>query len=330
MSVGLDIGTSFIVSAREDGDKVVYKKQRDGFFTLKAENSISARFIEQGLKKSGSDFFKKDGNFYIIGEAALEKALERRAILQRPLHRGVINSKEPEALEMIKQIISGVLGEPKVALEPCVYSVPERPVDQGFDIVYHKNILNQILSDLGYKGSSLNEAEAVAYAELMDEGLTGIAVSWGAGMTNFAVMSSGKSELLFSVAKGGDFIDEKVATSLGLTSSVVQAEKEAGLDLFDPQTKVQNAISIYYKHLISSVVDESIDKITSANTLPKFNKKITLVVSGGTTMPKGFIKALEEKLETVSFPIELGAVKSAELPLETVAKGCWLAASIEE
>lgn len=329
MAVGIDIGTSFIVSAREEGDEVVFKKQRDGFFTLKAENAISARFIEQGLKKSGSDFFKKDGNFYIIGEAALEKALERRAILQRPLHKGVVNSKEPEALEMIKQIISGVLGKPQAENEICVYSVPENPVDQGFDIVYHKNILNQILSDLGYRGSSLNEAEAVAYAELMDDGLNGIAVSWGAGMTNFAIMSSGKSELLFSVAKGGDFIDEKVAVSLGLTSSVIQAEKEAGLDLENPQTKVQNAISIYYKHLISSVIDEAIVKISSAGTLPQFTKA-PFVVSGGTTMPTGFVDALNKKLSEVTFPIELGDIRRAELPLETVAKGCWLAASIEE
>lgn len=329
MAVGLDIGTSFIVSARETEDKVVYKRQRDGFFTLKAETAISARFIEQGLKKSGSDFFKKGNNFYIIGEAALEKALERRAVLQRPLHKGVINSKEPEALEMIKQIISGVLGKPVEENEVCIYSVPENPVDQGFDIIYHGNILNQILSDLGYKPSSLNEAEAIAYSELMEEGLTGITISWGAGMTNFAVMSSGKSELRFSVAKGGDYIDEKVAVSLGLTSSLVQAEKESGLDLSNPTSKIQNAICIYYKHLISSVIDEAIEKITSANTLPKFSKA-SLVVSGGTTIPKGFIDVLQEKINSVGFPIELGDVRKAELSLETVAKGCWLAASIQD
>lgn len=329
MSVGLDIGTSFIVSAREEVDKVVYKRQRDGFFTLKAETPVSARFIEQGLNKAGSDFFKKGNDFYIIGEAALEKALERRAVLQRPLHKGVINSKEPEALEMIKQIISGVLGSPKEENEVCVYSVPEKPVDQDFDIVYHQNILNQILGDLGYKASSLNEAEAVAYAELMEEGLTGIAISWGAGMTNFSVMSSGNSELRFAVAKGGDYIDEKVAISLGLSPSVVQAEKESGLDLAAPQNKIQNAICIYYKHLVSSVIDEAVQKIASASTLPKFNKA-TLVVSGGTTIPTGFVSVLKDKLSEVAFPIELGDIRKTELCLETVSKGCWLAASVQD
>ena len=329
MSVGLDIGTSFIVSAREKKNKVVYKRQRDGFFTITAETAISAKFIEQGLKKAGSDFFKKGDSFYIIGDAALEKALERRAVLQRPLHKGVINSKEPEALEMIKQIISGVLGKPKEENEVCIYSVPENPIDQVFDIVYHKNILNQILGDLGYKASSLNEAEAIAYSELMEEGLTGITVSWGAGMTNFAVMSSGNSELRFAVAKGGDFIDEKVAISLGLSPSVIQAEKESGLDLNAPTNKIQNAICIYYKHLVSSVIDEAVEKITSADTLPKFSKA-TLVVSGGTTMPAGFVEILTDKLNQVVFPIELGDIRKAELSLETVAKGCWLAASVQE
>jgi len=328
MSRGLDIGTCFIVAATEVEGNIVYKNQRDGFFTIVAETPMNARFIEQGLRKGDAKFFKKDNKFFVIGEDALEKALERRATLQRPLHRGVINSREPESLEMIKQIISGVLGEPLEENEKCVYSVPEKPVDQKFDIVYHTNIMNQILGDLGYLGSPLNEAEAVAYAELMDEGLTGISTSWGAGMTNFSVMSSGKSELRFAIAKGGDFIDEKVALSLGLTQSLVQVEKENELDLDNPTTKIQRAICIYYDHLISSVLKEAAIKIMESPTLPKFSSPAAFVISGGTSVPKGFAERVEKEIKGSTFPVPVGVVKLAELPLETVAKGCWLASSL--
>jgi hypothetical protein len=328
--VGLDVGTCFIVSAREKEGEIIYTRQRDGFFTVASETALNARFIEQGLKKSGVSFFKKGTTFYIIGEAALEKAVERRAILQRPLSRGVINSKEPEALEMIRQIIGGVLGSPIVENEKCIYSVPESPIDAPFDIVYHKNILNQMLTSLGYSPHSLNEAEAVAYAELMDEGLTGIAISFGAGATNFAIMSNGKAELKFSIAKGGDYIDERVSTSLGLTPSLVQIEKENGIDLNAPIGRIQSAISIYYDHLISIIVSGFLSKATSSSGgLPKFQNPITVVISGGTSIPVGFLEKLSTGLREANLPFKIGEIRKAEKLLESVAKGCWLAASLQ-
>lgn len=330
MAIGLDVGTCFIVGARGQGAEITYKKQRDGFFTISAETPLNARFIEQGLTKSGAKFFRRGDEFLVIGEEALEKALERRAILQRPLKDGVINSREPQALEMIKEIISGVLGSPTEENEVCVYSIPAAPIDQEFDIVYHQNILNQILSDLGYKGQSLNESTAVAYSELMDNGLTGIAMSFGAGMTNISILSSGKSELQFSVAVGGDWLDEKVATSLGLTSSLVQMEKEQGLNIQAPSqdSKVLEALAIYYRHFIKKVLGQVVQKLQSFPTLPKFPGPVKLVISGGTSMPEGFVDVLKATLEEVKFPIEVADVVRAESPLETVAKGCYLAASI--
>jgi len=325
---GLDVGTVFIVSCKKDGDTLVYKSQRDGFFTIDSETPINAKFIEQALIKSGAQFFKKDGRFYVIGTDALEKALERRSVLQRPLHQGVINSREPEALEMIKHIIGGVLGAPESENEKCVYSVPEKPIDQNFDVVYHENILNAILKDLGFLGCHLNEATAVAYAELMDVGLTGISISFGGGMSNFAIMASGKSEALFSVAKGGDWIDEKVAVSLGLTPTLVQMEKEQGLNLQNPSGKVQEALTIYYKHFIRVVIKEAANRLHSIVALPKFTSAVPVVISGGTSMPEGFVDEFKLSLAESGFSIPVSDVRRVASPLETVAKGCYLAASL--
>jgi len=328
MPVGLDIGTCFIVGCRQEGDSLVYKLQRDGFFTIEAETPMNARFIEQGLVKSGANFFRKESKFFVIGEEALEKALERRAVLQRPLHQGVINSREPEALEMIKHIIGGVLGEPQTPGEKCVYSVPEKPIDQEFDVVYHENILNAILSGLGYTGEPINEAEAVAYAELMDDGLTGLSISFGAGMCNFAVMSSGKSDIRFSVAKGGDWIDEKVALSLGLTPTLVQAEKEQNLNILSPSGKVQEALSIYYKHFVRVVVREASNRLLGFTALPTFSSPIPVAISGGTSMPEGFVEEVKAAFVESGFPIPISEVRRSASPLEAVAKGCYLAASL--
>ena len=50
---------------------------------------------------------------------------------------------------------------------------------------------------------------------MVDNQLTGVAISMGAGMCNIAVMYQGMTALSFSVSRGGDWIDECVATDTG-------------------------------------------------------------------------------------------------------------------
>ena len=54
----------------------------------------------------------------------------------------------------------------------------------------------------------------LAYEGLVDNDLTGIAISMGAGMCNVCVMYQGMSSLSFSVARGGDWIDDECSKRL--------------------------------------------------------------------------------------------------------------------
>ena len=228
--IGLDVGTSFIIASSYKGANIIFKDFRDAFYVIKPTTPIAAKMVEKGLK--GKIFIKDtDGSFVILGKDAIEKAVERNETARRPMYRGVVSVKEKNAKRILAYILKEVVGKAKAAGEKLVFCVPAQPVDQeddDFDVGYHEDVVKTILSEVGYDARSVNEAEALCYAELEDSDYTGIGISCGAGMTNVCVMLNGEPTVVFSTTKSGDWVDRMSAVATGEPDSVVQVEKEGG------------------------------------------------------------------------------------------------------
>ncbi len=331
--VGLDIGTSFLVSGRFGTDgKITFKKFRDCFLELVPKTPINKKFIKKGLEDRGAPFVDKDGSFFVLGEDAFLMANERHLNTRRPMQRGVLSPQEREAFPILKELISRLVGEPKVENERLVFSVPAKPIDAEFDQLFHQDMLRGFIGGLGYDAQPMNEAEALAYSELLDTGLTGIAISCGAGMMNVAILSAGDAIVTFSTSRSGDWVDQAAATATNITSSMVQQEKEAPeLDLMnpDPGNQIQMAIAIYYGNLLVYTLEQIAYDLKNSVALPKFKEPIPLVVAGGSSLPKGFIPKFEQALGAVDMPVVISEVRHADDPLHAVANGLTLAASME-
>ena len=148
-------------------------------------------------------------------------------------------------------------------------------------------------------------------------------------MTNISVVHEGDPLVEFSVTRGGDFIDFSVGNALDVSPSLVQMEKEAGVDLYNPSTKIMEAVSVYY----TSVVNYTLQNIAyelkqREKELPIFRTPVPIVVSGGLSLAGGFVKKINEVLPGVDFPIKIGEVKRAEDPMRAVAAGCLLASNL--
>lgn len=327
---GLDIGTNMLVAAMLDAEgNPVFKMQRDAFYRIIPKTEVNKNSIRISLDKRGANYIiDEDQSFIIVGEDALEIAIERNDYAQRPMQKGVISPKEKASLPMLKLIIETLVGkgEPEDTL---VYSVPGAPVDNTFDIMYHKEMMGQYIQQMGYNAMPINEAYAIALSELLDDGLTGIAMSFGAGMTNIAVVHEGDPLVEFSVTRGGDYIDQAVGNALDVSPSLVQMEKEAGIDLYNPTTKIMEAVSVYY----TSVVNYTLQNIAyelkrREGDLPRFRNPVPVVVAGGLSLAEGFVKKVTDVLTTVEFPIKVGEVKLAEEPMKAVANGAFLATNL--
>lgn len=329
---GLDVGTSFIILSQQTDNGITYTDFRDAFYVIKPTTPVATKMVEKGL--AGKVFVKDtDGSFFLLGKDAIEKAIERNDTAKRPMYRGVVSAKEKDAKKILAFILKEVAGQASVPNEKLVFCVPAQPVDQDnedFDVSYHEDVIKTILSECGYDARSINEAEALCYAELENEDYTGIGISCGAGMTNVCVMLNGEPTVTFSTTKSGDWIDRMAAVATGEPDSVVQAEKEAGgFKVGEPNDNpILEAVSVYYERLIEYTVKQLSSALSNHKLLPKFKHPIKIVIAGGTSQADGYVDNFMKTISNTSFPLNIKEVVHAEDPLHAVAKGCLIASSI--
>lgn len=333
MSKGLDVGTSFIIMSQYDEkENILFNDFRDAFYVIRPSTPVANKMIEKGLK--GKVFIKDvDGSFVVLGKDAIEKAVERNETARRPMYRGVVSVKEKDARRILAYILKEVVGEADEPGEKLVFCVPAQPVDQeddDFDVGYHEDVVKTILSEVGYDARSVNEAEALCYAELENTDYTGIGISCGAGMTNVCVMLNGEPTVVFSTTKSGDWVDRMSAVATGEPDSVVQVEKEGGgFTVGEPNDNpVLSAVASYYERLIEYTAKQLSSALSGHKSLPKFKHPIKIVVAGGTSQADGYIPKLQEKLLEADFPLEIQEVAHSVDPLYAVSKGCLIAAHL--
>lgn len=327
---GLDIGTNMLVVAYEDDEGTVkHKKQRDAFYTIEPKSQVNENSIRTSLEKRGANFIiDKNGNFVVVGEDALEIAIERNDVAKRPMRRGVLSPREKDSLPMLKLLIESLVGKAEDDAR-IVYSVPARPVDGSFDIVYHTEMIKTYLNEMGYDSYPINEAFAISLSELLDDGLTGMCLSYGAGMVNVAVVHQGDPLVEFSLTRAGDYIDQAVGNALDISPSLVQLEKEAGIDLANPTNKIEEAVSVYYNTLINYTLKNiSFELDKRKKNLPVFRDPVPIIVSGGLALAEGFVDKFKDCLTGISFPVDIKEVRRAEDPMTAVATGALLGAQL--
>ena len=325
---GVDVGTNRLVAASltEDGTPV-FKTERDAFYRIVPKSEVNRSAIRTSLDKRGSNYIIEDDNFVVVGEEALYFALDRNDCSMRPMQKGVISPQDKANMPMLKLLLKTIVGEGNG--EKLVYSVPGSPIDGNFDIEYHSSLLNMFFEELGFVPTPINEAFAIGIGELLDEGLTGITISSGAGMQNICIIAQGDPVIEFATLKSGDYIDESVGKALALSPSLVQLEKEAGTDLIKPTNEIMNAIAVYYQAVLSYTIKniERELKIRKAD-MPVIREKIPLVLSGGLAWANGYKEMFSEALKGADLPFEISEVRVVSNPDQAVAKGCLLAAQL--
>lgn len=325
---GVDVGTNRLVSATISSEgKPVFKTERDAFYRIIPKSEVNKNAIKASLDKRGSNYIIEGNNFCVVGEHALQIALDRNDASMRPMQQGVISPKDKANMPMLKLLLEKVVGKGDGG--KLIFSVPGVPVDANFDIEYHSSLLNLFFEELGHKPYPINESFAIGLGELLNEGLTGITISSGAGMQNVGIIASGDPLVTFAILKSGDYIDNMVGTSLDLPPSFIQLEKEAGTDLLNPTTEIMNAVSVYYKAVIRYTVQNiEIELKKRKKSLPILRDAIPVVLSGGLAWAKGYKELFEDELNKIELPFTVGEVRIVKNPDQAVAKGCLLAAQL--
>ncbi len=164
-------------------------------------------------------------------------------------------------------------------------------------------------------------------AELENTNYTGVGISCGGGLCNVCVSYLSIPVLSFSIPKAGDYIDSSAAAMTGERATRIRMMKEDTFHLNGYFTdKIQQAIGVYYDDMIHGLVSGMKEALKSARKMPKMNRPLPLVLSGGTTLPAGFRDRFEKIIGEEDFPLPVSEIRMAADPLHTSARGALVAA----
>ena len=333
-AIGGDIGTGFISCAERDADQIKFRKIRDAFFKLNPSKFLEGaanQFGENMLKNSGAHYVKVDDIIYVLGDDAFRFASLFHQECLRPMSKGVLNPKQPVSNLMVSELVKAIAGRSTNDDDVLYYCVPAEPIDADYDVEYHKQILNGVFEDLGYKNINvMTEGLAIIYSELADTQYTGSGMSFGAGMCNIVYSFMGMPVFSFSLSRGGDWIDAHAAQHTDETHNVVTTIKEsAGFSLYDSTNGIKQAISVYYDSLLSYVVEQfkELYERTPKKQLPNVTMEMPNVIAGGTSLVVGFVERLRE-LTADDFPVPISEIRHAQQPLFAVSNGLYQAAKL--
>jgi hypothetical protein len=131
----------------------------------------------------------------------------------------------------------------------------------------------------------------------------------------------------FAVPKAGDFIDAQAAAVTGELATRIRVQKESNFAVNGLSADVvQNALNVYYDDVILTLANALRSTISSTQRLPKLDQSVPIVLSGGTALPKGFLKRFTTALRTEDFPIEISEIRVSDDPLHSTARGALMAA----
>lgn len=320
--LGLDVGTSRIVVARKTEKKYEYEAQLNAFITLPY-----SKLAESLLQRENVFHEVQGADLIVAGNDAQKFAEVFHVETRRPMLNGVLNPREPHSLSVVRRIITKLVGTAATEKQKIFFSVPAQTTDGDVGIAYHEASIRQILGELGYEATPIEEGLAVVFGELGGANFTGIGISCGSGLSNVCLAVLSVPVLSFSIPKAGDFIDSQASLVTGELSTRLRVQKEHAFRLNGMNgDRIHNALNVYYDEMIGHLAESLRTQISSTQKLPKLDQSVPLVLSGGTVMPKGFMERFMELLRVDDFPIRLSDVRMSADPLNSTARGALMAA----
>src|SRR5262249_11811617 len=160
---GLDVGTSRLVVARQAESDFQFESQLNAFV-----NIPFSKMTENVLKKEQVPHAVDGARMEVYGNQSQRFAATVNMEIRRPMTSGVLNQGEPDSVKLIRELVSNLTGSSQGKGQKICFSVPAAPLGSEESVSYHETTVQQVLSDLGYQASSINEGLATVYAEMED------------------------------------------------------------------------------------------------------------------------------------------------------------------
>ena len=337
-NIGFDVGTyNLITCGGQATDPGGFHDQVNAYLHLKDP----APMTRNTLKSIGKPILPHGENgkdILVLGKDAIELASDFGSDVKRPMKRGCVGSDEgsyPILAAMLRGMVKKYSYKGKGVL---YFSKPAEAITSDTNVELHGALLQGIFE--GYADEfpegitltahALNEAAAVIFSDCPDK--TGLAISTGAGMVNIAYVKFGVVIFAFSISQSGDWIDEQVSKSCGMSIASTNIKKTS-IDISKAPT---DQFSLVVKSQYDILIRSSIEKIIKGVNLHKgeasIDKEIPIVIAGGVSGIAGFMPTFIKTFELYrkEVPLKIGEIRRAKHGVKAIAHGLFEAAKLHE
>ena len=138
--IGLDVGTSRIVSARQSNDEIRYATQLNAFVAIPY-----SKLTENALRMESVPHSIEGSEILVHGNESERFADLLKRDLRRTMARGVLNPDEPDNVKLIREITS-ILTGPTDKGQKLTFTVPAAPLGAEDSLTYHETTIRRVLS----------------------------------------------------------------------------------------------------------------------------------------------------------------------------------------
>ena len=105
-AIGLDVGTSRIVTARQAGQEFKYDTQLNAFVAIPY-----SKMTENMLRKEAVPHTVEQNQIIVHGDEAERFAALLDKDIRRPMLRGMLNPDEPDSVRLVREITTSLAGK---------------------------------------------------------------------------------------------------------------------------------------------------------------------------------------------------------------------------
>ena len=335
MTIALDLGASVLRSIRVSGERLAARSARAIYSAV--EDAPARR---QMLEQLGMSYAICDGSIAVPGDAARDLAELFHVPLLTLLPEGRLPQGDPPARQMLASLIDALLPPPSQANELCAMTLPG---NSGADLESETaRFFLQLVRLRGYSPLPILQSTALVLAELVNEGFTGIGMSFGSSACHVSLINRSREVATVCVEQAGSWIDAQLA-ELGeqyiwdargnkyLDEEAMRRWKESGVAQLDEPTHCERERNLarLYREVVENVVAKAGREFKEKLLLPDSWPAMSIVVSGGATRVRGFIPMLAQTIREANWPIRVKQIRQAEDSDLTIARGALIHSELE-
>src|SRR5947207_14196450 len=131
--LGLDVGTSRLVVARQADQEFHFDSQLNAFvdipFSKMTENVLNKKHVPHAV----------DGTRMVVyGNESQRFAAMLNTEIRRPMTRGMLNAGEPDSVKLIRELVLSLTGKAAHKNRRVYFSVPAAPLGSEESTTYHE------------------------------------------------------------------------------------------------------------------------------------------------------------------------------------------------